>query len=223
MAKAKTLLALVAGIGAISVALDWPPGGPVVGPPIHVVLDRCAQPRTLGEAYDVLARMLDPGLIRQIKAGSEQDVMVLNNTIGMALRNLWGLWNGSRLSDHFRALGIRHPDDMTALLLITFWRHLNDQPLRVDEEVARLEATNAAGIWKPDPQCRCEASGRCTSTVVTDRRMGSDRGFQVSGCCCLQTPQVMEGRPFALPPPGRAMVVPPAFSFREIACGATFQ
>jgi hypothetical protein len=65
--------------------------------------------------------MLDPGLVRQIKAGPEQDVMALNSTIGMALRNLWGLWNGSQLRNHFRSLGIRHPDDMTALLLITFW------------------------------------------------------------------------------------------------------
>lgn len=223
MANGKTLLALVAGIGASSVALDWPPGGPLLTPAIHVVPDRCAQPRTLGEAYDVLARMLDPGLTRQIKAGSEQDVTELNRTIGMALRNLWGLWNGSQLRDHFRALGIRHPDDMTALLLITFWRHLNDQPLRVEEEVARLEAANTAGIWKPDPQCRCWASGRCASIVVTDRRMGSDRGFQVSGCCCLQTPEIVEGRPFALPPPGRAMIVPPALSFREMACEAAFQ
>ena len=35
-------------------------------------------------------------------------VTALNDTIGMALRKLWGLWNGSQLRDHFRALGIRH-------------------------------------------------------------------------------------------------------------------
>ena len=81
--------------------------------------------------------------------------MAFNTTIGPALRNLWGLWNGSPLRDHFRALGLRHPDDMSELIFVTFWRHLHDQPLGVEEEVARLQAANSAcGAWKPDPRAR---------------------------------------------------------------------
>ena len=222
-AQAKTLLAVIAAIGACSVAADWPPLGPVFMPRVHVPADRCAQPRTLREAHDVLARMLDPGLTHKIKTGAEQEVMVLNGTIGMALRNLWGLWNGSELRDHFRALGVRHPDDMTELLFVTFWRHLNGQPLRVEEEVARLQAANSAGLWKPDPQCRCLGPGGCKTVVMTDRRLGADRAFEVSGCCCLEIRQIVEGRPFGLSPPGRLMVVPPASLFRETACGAKFE
>jgi hypothetical protein len=108
--------------------------------------------------------MLDPGLIRQIKAGSEQDVMALNSTMAWLSGTSGACGTVASFRDYFRALGIRHPD-MTALLLITFWRHLNDQPLQVEDEVARLEAANTAGIWKPDPQCRCEASGPCAGIV----------------------------------------------------------
>jgi hypothetical protein len=164
-----------------------------------------------------------PGSSAQIKAGAEQDVMALNGTIGMALRNLWGLWNRGELRDHFRALGVRHPDDMTELLFVTFWRHLNEQPLRVEEEVARLQAANSAGLWKPDPQCRCLGPGGCKTLVVTDHRLGADRAFDVSGCCCLEIPQIVEGRPYWLSPPGLVMVEPPAWSYRETACGAKFE
>jgi len=223
MPKAKTLVAIFGSVAAASVATDWPPLGPVVLPSVHAPLDRCAQPRNLREAHDVLAQILDPSLIDQIRAGSEQDSMAFNSTIGAALRNQWGLWNSSPLRDYFRALGVLHPDDMSELLFVTFWRHLHDQPLRVEEIVTRLQAANAAGAWKPDPRCRCLAYGACTRVEVTDRRLATDRAFDVYGCCCWEIPQIVEGRPFPLPPPWRVMVVPAGMFFRQMACGAEYQ
>jgi hypothetical protein len=56
-------------------------------------------------------------------------------SVGLWLRNNWGLWHGSRLAKHFNAMGIYHPDDMSGIILTSYYRHLRRQPLRVEEQV----------------------------------------------------------------------------------------
>ena len=221
MPRATTLVALVASMAAVGVALDLPPIGPAISPRVHATLDLCSEPRTLAEAHDVLAQMLDPGLVAQLRSGTEREAVALSSTVGVALRNQWGLWNGSPLRDHLRVLGLQHADDMSELIFITFWRHLNSQPLRVEHEVTRLRAAHAAGDWRIDPRCRCLPVGRCRSTVITDPRLGRDRAFELTDCCCLRIPQIVEGKPLAATE-GRVIVLPPAFFFREVACGPRF-
>jgi hypothetical protein len=53
----------------------------------------------------------------------------------MWLRNNWGLWKGSRLSKWFNEKGIQAPDDMSGIILDSFWRHLNGKPLKLDEQI----------------------------------------------------------------------------------------
>lgn len=43
---------------------------------------------------------------------------------GMWIRNNWGLWGGSRLSAYFSKWGIRHPDDMSNIILTSYYRKL---------------------------------------------------------------------------------------------------
>ncbi|GAA4172227.1 DUF6794 domain-containing protein [Sphingobacterium ginsenosidimutans] len=43
---------------------------------------------------------------------------------GMWMRNNWGLWGGSRLSVYFNKQGIRHPDDMSGIILTSYYRKL---------------------------------------------------------------------------------------------------
>lgn len=46
-------------------------------------------------------------------------------SLGMWIRNNWGLWRGSRLQTYFFDNGIRHPDDMSGLILDCYWQHLH--------------------------------------------------------------------------------------------------
>jgi hypothetical protein len=41
----------------------------------------------------------------------------VHHTFGMYLRNNWGLWRDSKLAKNLYAMGILHPDDMTAIIL----------------------------------------------------------------------------------------------------------
>jgi len=55
--------------------------------------------------------------------------------LGMWMRNNWGLWGDSRLADWFAEKGIDHPDDMSTIILKSFWRRLNDRPIALSEQI----------------------------------------------------------------------------------------
>ncbi len=188
--RGSVAVVLLATLGAISVALDWPPVGPVPTPEAHRGPTRCSSPRTLDEAHQVLAQLLSPELVQDLRARSDRGAAGVNSALGRELRNIWGLWNRSPLRDHLLGLGLRHPDEMSELILVTFVRYLSGRPLRVAEEVARLRT----GALRPIPRCPpCIHSGSCTTARVLDERLGRDRGFLVMDCCCGFRPHVVEG------------------------------
>jgi hypothetical protein len=55
--------------------------------------------------------------------------------LGMWIRNNWGLWGGSRLSQYFNRLGIHHPDDMSGIILDSYWRKIHGKPIDLDGQV----------------------------------------------------------------------------------------
>lgn len=55
--------------------------------------------------------------------------------LGMWLRNNWGLWAGERMAEYFAGIGIYHPDDMSGILLDSYWRYLNGLDICLQEQV----------------------------------------------------------------------------------------
>jgi hypothetical protein len=204
------------------VALDFPPIGPVDLPKAQWPASACSIPRNLDEAHDVLGRLLAADLLAAFKTAEESEVGGYNGSIGIWLRNSWGLWNGGPLRDHFRSLGLSHPDDMSALVLITFWRHLNERPLRAEEEAARLREADEGGAPRFRPACRCFQIGRCVTSQIIDRTPGSDRAVEVSGCCCGAIPQIGEGKPIFNPQTNGYFVFPSHYAFGDRVCGPSF-
>jgi hypothetical protein len=100
------------------------------------------------------------------------------------MREFWGLWNRGALRDHLAGLGLLHPDEMSELVLVTWWRHIHDRPLRVDEEVARLKGLRRDGTWRPDPRCVCHSYGACSRQQYIRSHDGFLRGFAIYDCCC---------------------------------------
>jgi len=54
--------------------------------------------------------------------------------LGLGLRNEKGLWSGSLLRTYFRLNGIKHPDDMSGIILTTYHRKLNNKPIRFRDQ-----------------------------------------------------------------------------------------
>ena len=100
-------------------------------------------PEDLYDAINHLKKLLKPEKIKAMKQGSEKDMIQYHFGLGIWMRNNWGLWGGSKLSEWFNSIGIHHPDDMSGIILDSLWRDLNDQPLHLREQVEYYKA-----YWK---------------------------------------------------------------------------
>lgn len=211
-------VAFLAAVAGISVALDYPPLGPVGTPVVYRVVTRCSRPANLDEAHRVLAQFLSPGLVEELRDTANFRPSSAAAALGKELRNIWGLWNGSPLRTYLLSLGVRHPEEMSELILVTFQRYLAGEPERVAAEVARLRA----GL-PPTPKCPlCVRGGTCTTARVLDTRLGRDRGFLVMDCCCALRPQILEGVVKTLPT-GEVVVYPSMTSFvYDASCRNSF-
>jgi hypothetical protein len=96
-------------------------------------------PKDLDDCFTELKKMLPSKVLKKIREKNEEDMIEYHMGLGLWLRNNWGLWGGSRLKTYFNKIGIFHPDDMSGLILTTFWRHLHNKPLEVENEVARYK------------------------------------------------------------------------------------
>lgn len=73
-----------------------------------------------------------------IKMSEDSFVSNFHFTIGMNIRNTWGLWNTNHPSDlalWFNSRGIYHPDDMSGIILKSFYRSLKGEPIRLNEQI----------------------------------------------------------------------------------------
>ena len=95
-------------------------------------------PSTLDEAIAKLRQGLSPEDVAEIRTSSE-DMARYHLGWGMSIRNNWGLWSGGPLAQHFNAMGIDHPDDMSGIILTSLWRDLNGQPRRVEDQIAHYQ------------------------------------------------------------------------------------
>jgi hypothetical protein len=92
-------------------------------------------PTNLDECYEALRHLLNPEELQDFQAKSEDELSEYHFGLGLWMRNNWGLWGGSPLAKHFNHIGICHPDDMSGIILDSFWRHLNGKPIRLEEQV----------------------------------------------------------------------------------------
>lgn len=94
------------------------------------------QPSNLEECFVALSKLLSKDELQFILDSDDEKIMhQYHSNLGRYIRNEWGLWSGSKLRSYFENLGLRHPDDMSGLILCSFWRRLHDKPLDIDKQV----------------------------------------------------------------------------------------
>ncbi len=101
--------------------------------------DKVYIPKDLDDCLAQLQKLLKPENIEKMKGGTEDDMIQYHMGLGMWMRNNWGLWGGSRLAKWFNAHGIKHPDDMSGVILDSYWRHLNKKRIKLDEQVKHYQ------------------------------------------------------------------------------------
>ncbi|TXF90886.1 hypothetical protein FUA23_03560 [Neolewinella aurantiaca] len=93
-------------------------------------------PTSLEESFVELDKMINDPLkswIRCIDDGAFSARVHLS--LGMHLRNNWGLWLGSPLHQSFRKMGLHHPDDMSGVILDSYQRRLKGEDIRLQEQI----------------------------------------------------------------------------------------
>lgn len=56
-------------------------------------------------------------------------------SLGLWMRNNWGLWDDSQLDQYFSRMGVTEADDMSMIILKSFWRHLNAHPIGLQQQL----------------------------------------------------------------------------------------
>jgi len=80
----------------------------------------------------------------KIKTMTESEFSArMHLNFGMWMRNNWGLWKGSRLSMFFNEKGIYHPDDMSGIILDSYYRYLTGQEIKIAEQIKYYQ-----GYWE---------------------------------------------------------------------------
>lgn len=123
------LLSLIVMLGYLEAS------GPAFATESEAPSDEIYIPKNLSDSFDDLKRQLRAEDIDQMRSGTEADMIEYHFGLGRVIRNRWGLFGGSRLSTWFNTQGLSHPDDMSGVILTSFWRHLNDQPIELEQQI----------------------------------------------------------------------------------------
>lgn len=93
-------------------------------------------PSNLDECFGELKKILKKEDLEQFKNKKEEDAVSGSHFgLGMWIRNNWGLWKSSRLTKYFKDLGISHPDDMSGIILTSFYRYLNNKNIELEKQI----------------------------------------------------------------------------------------
>lgn len=93
-------------------------------------------PKNLNDAISELDKNISDSSKILIKKMSEEDFLSESHFgRGKAIRNNWNLWGKSRLRRYFKIKGISHPDDMSSIILKSYYRKINNQEIKLSEQV----------------------------------------------------------------------------------------
>jgi len=96
-------------------------------------------PQNIEEALIAVKEFFYPEELQEIDESPDIDNMIkYHHTVGRAMRNYWGLWKkGTKLKEVFKKLGIHHPDDISSIILNSFWKERHGQPIELEAQVKK--------------------------------------------------------------------------------------
>lgn len=103
-------------------------------PTIQDTLNGIFIPQNIKECILQLHLLIPFTELEEIKSMDESAFAAKTHlTVGMWIRNNWGLWKGSRLSIYFNENGVYEPDSMSWIIFLSFHRHLKSKYLGTKE------------------------------------------------------------------------------------------
>lgn len=130
-------------------------------------------PKNLADCHRTLDTLLPDSTQQRILSMTEKEFKSgAHFGLGMWIRNNWGLWRGSRLQYYFEKRGLYHPDDMSGLILTTYWRYKHGQPLGVKKEIKKYKE-----YWKQYPHSNPNYNPTPTKGINYDHSLEENVAF----------------------------------------------
>jgi hypothetical protein len=101
-------------------------------------------PRDLGEALTEVDRIMGSSGRADVLKAKERDMIDYHFSFGLWMRNNW-LRHHSRLAQYFKQLGIVDYDDMSGIILDSYWRQLHGKPIDLGGQVRHCQ-----DYWKKE-------------------------------------------------------------------------
>lgn len=93
-------------------------------------------PSNIEECIKILDLMIDSTSKKEIINGDENDFSSRAHMgLGMWIRNNFELWGYSELKQYFIAKGVFHPDNMSGIILVSYYRHLTGKKIRLKKQI----------------------------------------------------------------------------------------
>jgi hypothetical protein len=97
-------------------------------------------PKDLDDCFNELDKLLSDSTKKSIKNKTESRFSAESHFgLGLTIRNIWIRTNNSRLRSHFNSKGINHPDDMSGIILVSYYRYLTNKVIRFDEQIKHYQ------------------------------------------------------------------------------------
>lgn len=95
------------------------------------------KPKNLTECIQMLDKNLKKQDKEYIKTLTEDEFFMESHfTIGMGIRNEWIRCGNPELVKFFSDEGIKHPDDMSAMILTSYYRHLLGKEIDFEGQIS---------------------------------------------------------------------------------------
>ena len=138
-------------------------------------------PRTLEESFVFLEKGLSAEDVETLRSTPEYDLGRYHFGVGIWMRNNWGLLEESPLARWFEQMGVYEPDDMSEMIVRSFWQRLNGLPLTVAEDAAAVKR-HAELSRAPEPKPCGDGSRAMHLFGLVGWESGRDRYVHAFAC-----------------------------------------
>lgn len=131
-------------------------------------------PKDINDAIKQISSFWDDSTQQDIKKMTEDKFLAdAHFGIGMWIRNNWGLWGGSKISNYFNKLAVFHPDDMSSIILTSYYRYLCERDVELEEQVSsykkyweQIKSESISGIQQPNKNTENDMSQLRSRQIV---------------------------------------------------------
>jgi len=93
------------------------------------------KPKSLEQCWSLLELRLPPEEIQKFKSKQLNELEPYQHSFGVYIKKHWVVKGDPELLTFFKSAGIQSEDQITAIIIDTFWRYLQNKPVDVEERI----------------------------------------------------------------------------------------